>query len=169
MGGTLDTPERAQAFRARAREVKPEAQAVGFPDGAGLPSFTFLSHQDAVGRLERLWSTDLPQAGDLTYLAEGPASQGAVVALLSAIGDGVSAVAFGTTGNEAAQIASLSPQRIVASARTLQTRLSETNSSRAAREALGGRARWVHPVLAGPEDVVALAPLSDVVTMDLQF
>ncbi len=170
LGGTLDTPERAQAFRARAREVKPEAEALGFPeDPSGSGPFTFLTHQDAVGRLARLWSHDVPQEGDLTYLACGPASQGALLALLAAIGDGLSGAAFGTAGREAAEIAALSPQRIVASSRALRTRLAQANGSKAAQQALGGRARWVHPVLEEPEDAAALGPLNDVVTMDLQI
>jgi len=170
LGGTLDTPERAQAFRARAREVKPEAEALAFPEDAeGSAPFTFLTHQDAVGRLVRLWSNDVPQQGDLTYLASGPASQGALLALLAAIGDGLSGVAFGTAGREAAEIAALSPQRIVASSRLLRTQVAQASGSKAARQALGGRARWVHPVIEQPEDAAALAPLNDVVTMDLQI
>lgn len=170
LGGTLDTPERAQAFRARAREVKPEAEALGFPvDAPGSAPFTFLTHQDAVGRLERLWSSDIPQEGDLTYLACGPAGEGALLALLAGIGDGLSGVAFGTAGSEAAEIAALSPQRIVASSRALRTRLAQANGSKAAQQALGGRARWVHPVLEEPGDAAALAPLNDVVTMDVQI
>jgi hypothetical protein len=170
LGGTLDTPERAQAFRARAREVKPEAEALGVPEDAeGSAPFTFLTHQDAVERLVRLWSTDVPQQGDLTYLAWGGASQGALLALLAAIGDGLSGVAFGNEGREAAEIAALSPQRIVASSRLLRMHMAPANGFKAARQALGGRARWVHPVLEEPGDAAALAPLNEIVTMDMQI
>jgi hypothetical protein len=78
-------------------------------------------------------------------------------------------VVFGTAGNEAAEIATLSPQRIVASSQALRTVLAQANGSKVAQEVLGGRARWVHPVLERREDVAALAPLNDVVTMDVQI
>jgi len=47
--------------------------------------------------------------------------------------------------------------------------VAQASGSKAARQALGGRARWVHPVIEQPEDAAALAPLNDVVTMDLQI
>lgn len=189
-GGTLDTPERAQAFRARAKEVKPEAEALGFFDRRWA-GYNFLTHQDVAARIEQMWLADPAMPGDVTYLAHGPVSQGALVALLAAIGDGLSAAAFGTAGSEAAEIAALSPHRIVASGRVLQSALATANGSRTApsllqratglaglatrrrrREAtqsvLGHRARWVHPVIEDGGDAAALAPLGEFVSLDVQ-
>ena len=114
LGGTLDTPERAQSFRARAREVPPSAAALGYVvAGDGAVQYQVIDQADAVSRVNRIWADVPPAKGDVTYVA-GPVTLGARIAWFAAIGDGVTRCALGTTGNESAEIAELHPKRIVA-------------------------------------------------------
>jgi hypothetical protein len=120
LGGTLDTPERAQSFRARAREVVAAAPALGSVlarDGA--VQYQFIDQQDALGRVNRIWADVHPAKGDVTYLA-GRVTLGTRIASFSAIGDGFTRCAFGTPGNESAEIAELRPKRIVAPAEIVE-------------------------------------------------
>ena len=52
LGGTLDTPERAQSFRAQAREVAASSRALGYLAGLdGGSSCQYLTHAEAVARM----------------------------------------------------------------------------------------------------------------------
>lgn len=115
LGGTLDTPERAQSFRARAREVPATDPALGqIVASDGAVQCQLIDQQDAVGRVSRVWADVPPVQGDATYVA-GPVTLGARIACLAAIGDGFTRCAFGTRGREPAEVAELRPKRIVAS------------------------------------------------------
>ena len=116
LGGTLDTPERAQSFRARAREVPATGPALGqIVARDGAVQCQFIDQQDAVGGVSRVWADVPPVQGDATYVA-GPVTLGARIACFAAIGDGFTRCAFGTPGKEPAEVAELRPKRIVASA-----------------------------------------------------
>ena len=115
LGGTLDTPERAQAFRARAREVPGSAAALGSliaRDGA--VRCQFIDHVEAVRRVETLWADRAPAKGDVTYVA-GVGTVGARIALLAGIMDGLTRCAIGTPGSELSEISELRPKSVVAS------------------------------------------------------
>jgi hypothetical protein len=120
LGGTLDTPERAQSFRARAREVAANAPALGYVvAGDGAVQYQFVDQQDAVGRVNRIWADVPPTKGDVTYVA-GPVTLGARIAAFSAVADGLTRCALGTAGNELAEIGELRPKRIVAAAEIVE-------------------------------------------------
>jgi hypothetical protein len=61
-GGSLDTPERASAFRAAARDTSPEAVASFEPDGA-------VRHREWVERIERFLERFPPGRGNRNVLA----------------------------------------------------------------------------------------------------
>ena len=115
LGGTLDTPERAQSFRARAREVPASAAALGSiiaRDGA--VQCQFVDHVEAVRRVETLWADRPAAKGDVIYVA-GTATLGARIALLAGVADGLTRCAIGTPGSEHSEIAELQPKRVVVS------------------------------------------------------
>ena len=116
LGGTLDTPERAQSFRAQAREVRPEMPALGFfaHPGNGSAGCEFISHSELMARIRDTWASLPPRKGDVAYLAGGPATLGARIALQACLGDGFTTTALGTPGRELEEIAELHPKRIVA-------------------------------------------------------
>jgi hypothetical protein len=121
LGGTLDTPERAQSFRARAREVTVGAAALGYVVARdGAVQCQFIDQGEAVRRIDAVWA-DVPAVkGDVTYVA-GPASVGARIAVLSSVSDGFTRCAIGTPGNEVAEVSELRPKRIVAPERLLES------------------------------------------------
>ncbi len=192
LGGTLDTPERAGAFRAQAREVSPEACALGYVDRGADGSVELLSHRDVIARLEPLWSREPARKGDVAYVAGGAVTLGVRLALLAFVGDGYTTTALGTPGREVEEIAALHPHRIVAPSSVLDAavaqaavrpngktgvrawleqaaRLTPLARGRSHRQeisaALGGRARWLRSTTA--LDPVVSQRLRDVVTIDL--
>jgi hypothetical protein len=114
LGGTLDTPERAQSFRSRAREVPESGAALGqVVAGDGAVQCQFIDQADAVERVNRIWADVPPTKGDVTYVI-GPVTLGARIACISAIADGVTRCAFGAPGSESADLVELHPKRVVA-------------------------------------------------------
>jgi long-chain acyl-CoA synthetase len=193
LGGTLDTAERAGAFRARAREVSPDACALGYVErGAdGSTACRFLSHREVTARLALLGARAPARKGDVAYLTGCAVTPGLRLALLAFAGDGSTTTAVGTPDRAVAEIAALRPHKIVAPpdvllavatqvtlrrdgqagargwierAAHLVTR-SRGRSRREILAALGGRARWVHST-AVPDSSVS-GRLRDAVTIDL--
>ncbi len=193
LGGTLDTAERAGAFRARAREVSPDACALGYVErGAdGSAACTFLSHREATARLALLCARAPARKGDVAYLTGSAVTLGLRLALLAFAGDGSTTTAFGTPGRAVAEIAALRPHRIIAPPDVLLAAATQVTARREGeagargwleraahlvtrsrgrprREllaALGGRVRWIHST-AAPDSSVS-GRLRDAVTIDL--
>ncbi len=117
LGGTLDTAERAQAFRSRARELDPAAAALAFRDGsaaADRSGWRTVSHATAVARVRDFSSQVRVAAGEVAYVL-GPATAAeARIALLSFVGEGRALTWLGTRGEEAWQMAQVSPQVVLA-------------------------------------------------------
>jgi acyl-coenzyme A synthetase/AMP-(fatty) acid ligase len=84
-GGTLDTPERASAFRAAARDTSPEAVASFEPDAA-------FRHRDWVERIERFLERFPPERGKRTVLAMGVPHVSARALLYAGWADGLTTV-----------------------------------------------------------------------------
>jgi len=114
LGGTLDTPERAQSFRAAARAVAPEAPALEWLAASdGAARFDFINHREAMATIRAEWSAAPPQKDAVAYLS-GPATLTARLGLLAGVGDGRTSSALGEPALEAADIAELNPRRILA-------------------------------------------------------
>ena len=192
LGGTLDTAERAQAFRAHARSLPPDHPALSHHDRSveGRIAWQELTQGEAVERIARLWRARPAQKGDRTYLQVPPLSLALRLTLHAALGDGYTMTVLGTPGRELAELAELGPQRIIAmpalleeavrSARTTQPateeaggwrrradrilkRSRERPEDRAIRDALGGRVRAIDPV--GPLDPVVVERLRGIASL----
>ncbi len=190
LGGTLDTAERAGAFRARAREVSPDACALGFVErGAdGTTACRYLNHREVTARLALLGGRATSRKGDVAYLTGSAVTPRLRLALLAFAGDGSTTTAIGTPGRATVEIAALRPHKIVAPPDVLLAAAPRRHGEAGARgwleraahllprsrersrrqeilAALGGRARWIHPT-AVPDSSVC-GRLRDTVTIDL--
>ena len=116
LGGTLDTAERANAFRAMARVLSPDAPAlVHAHRGAdGSLRWDSLTQGDVMDRLKRFWAQHPADAGHLAYVAGPEVTLPARLALHALMGDGCTTVALGTPGCEPQEISELRPHGIVA-------------------------------------------------------
>jgi hypothetical protein len=117
MGGTLDTPERAQAFRAAAREIGPERIALRHyaGDAAGWRRVE-LTQGEIVERLRASWLREPPREGDVAYVSDPAASLTARLAVYGFMGDGYTTTALARGGGEVGDLAALGPAKIVAPA-----------------------------------------------------
>src|SRR5216684_4454397 len=110
LGGTLDTPERAQSFRAQAREVAPDSRALGYLAGSdGLLQCQFLTQAEAVARMRALRTGSPARKGAVAHVSASP-TLAARLALLSFVVDGSTACAVGMPGRE---VAGLQPDWVV--------------------------------------------------------
>ncbi len=131
LGGTLDTPERAGAFRAQARDVSPEARALGYLErgAGGPPTCRYLLHREVMARLGALGRGE-PRRGDLAYVAAPAVTVGVRLALIAFMGDGHTTAALGTPGRELAEIDALDPHEVVAPAHVLEAAMSRAQPHR---------------------------------------
>lgn len=125
LGGTLDTAERAQAFRARARAIDPAAPALGYAvDGrAGdASSWKCASHAEALRGMRDFRSRVAPASmagrpgtsGDVAYVVGDATSMATRLALLSFVADGETVTFLGTPGREAVEMREARPQIVIA-------------------------------------------------------
>jgi hypothetical protein len=171
MGGTLDTPERAQAYRAAARDLAPDRPAIRHyrqaADG-GLDRVE-LSQGGVIERLEAGWPSERARPGDLAYVCDPTVSLAARLALYAFLGDGYTTTALAAPGQDLSDFATLHPTKIIAPASLLAEAVragiaaeedpgsghwlrrvarrapharARTNR-RTIRDALGGRTRWI--------------------------
>ena len=116
LGGTLDTAERAQAFRARARELPATSPALAHaPPANDGSSWRFLSHRDVVHRVHRVLSQARIAKGDVAYVTGDVPSLTTTVTLLAFAADGYTQVFIGTPGSELEEIGMVRPHKIVVS------------------------------------------------------
>jgi len=122
LGGTLDTAERAQTFRAHARSIPPTHPALCHHDSSveGRVAWEELSQGEAVARIAQLWRTGPAREGDRVYLAAPSLSLGLRITLHACLGDGYSMTVLGTPERAAADLAELGPQRIIAAPALLE-------------------------------------------------
>ncbi len=169
LGGSLDTAERANAFRAQLRALPPDTPALGHAVGAnGSVAWRFLSHREVVRRVHRVWMRSRIARGDVAYLAGDVPFLAASVAFLAFTADGHTQVVIGAKGNELEEIAMTRPHKIIAPVETVR-RIMESpppepssawgkwlarapllpgfllgdRDGAGAPSALGGRARWL--------------------------
>ncbi len=160
-GGTLDTAERALAFRASARALRPEMPAVAHAtrhvDGAS--SWKVSTHAEIVRGLVDLWSRAPARPRDVAYVVDVARPGGPRLALWALVADGLTTVVIGTPRREAEELVELRPNLVVGPPETLEraARLMQLERGRASRVA-----GWLRraPVL-GPLASPALAPRSD--------
>ena len=122
LGGTLDTAERAQAFRSAARSVRPEMPAIAYMDlqSPGAPEWKTASHAAVVDRLVDLWKSSPARPGDVAYAVDPGEYAGLRLALWGLIADGETTLALGTPEREAFEIAEIRPNVLVGPVESLQ-------------------------------------------------
>jgi acyl-CoA synthetase (AMP-forming)/AMP-acid ligase II len=156
LGGSLDTAERANTYRARTRALVPETPALGSATGTnGSVSWRFLSHHDVVHRVQRVWARARIASGDVAYVAGEAPSLATNVALLAFAADGYTQIVIGTRGTELEEIAMTTPHKIIASAETVRRLLESTPPAAPsrARRWLAARAPFLGARLRGPRGV----------------
>jgi hypothetical protein len=172
-GGTLDTPERAQSYRASAREIGPDQPAVRHYRKAARGAWDLeeWSQGEAIEWLRAGWLREPARPGDLAYACDPVVAPATRLAIYAFLGDGCTTTALAPAGGEPGDVAALHPTKIVAPAglfedvvraglaradeqsgshrgwRSRALRLSglphARSEERAMREALGGRVRWI--------------------------
>jgi hypothetical protein len=122
MGGTLDTPERAQSYRADARGVPPDQPAIDHyrrAPGGGCDRVQ-LSHDEVIQRLKEGWLREPARPGDVAYVGDPTVSLTARLALYAFLGDGYTttaiAPAIAPAGGERSDLTTLRPAKIIAPA-----------------------------------------------------
>ncbi len=193
LGGTLDTPERAQSFRVQAREVDPNAPALAHLDQVadGRYAWKSLTHAEVIGRLKSLWFEQPAHKGDVAYVAGPGVTLDARLALYAFVGDGYSTTALATAARESDELMALRPHKIVAPPAVLEHAVRQEpacpkpesigvrkwlsraarlipfgggrRNHRAIRKVLGGRARWIRPT--APVDAAVATQLREVVAV----
>jgi AMP-binding enzyme len=168
LGSTLDTAERAQAFRAVSRQVPADAEALWHAAPAGLLRLT---HREAMTRIEPRLRAHPARDGDRAYLAGPRVSVEVRLALAAFVGDGRTAVALGRPARTSPDLAELRPHVLLGDGDWVEgicegrgPRWPGGVDRRWARkriqEALGGRARRVEterPVSASAARALAAA------------
>lgn len=140
LGGTLDTAERAQAFRAHARSIPPTHPALCHHDSSieGRVAWQELSQGEAVSRIAQLWRARPAREGDRVYLAAPALSLALRLTLHACLGDGYSLTVLGTPDRVAAELAELGPQRIIAPPSALEQIIRSVRSTGPEPENAGG-------------------------------
>jgi hypothetical protein len=153
LAATLDTAERAQAFRLVSRSVAAGAAALWH---AGAEGATRLTHGEAMERVAARLRERPAQPGDVAYL-EARASLEARLALASFVGDGLTTSAIGGEGRTSTDVAALRPHKLLVGRAWLEEAcvgagprwpagLDRRRARRRVHERLGDRVRWVEPL-----------------------
>jgi AMP-binding enzyme len=121
LGGSLDTAERANAARARARGLPAETPALGHAAGTnGTVAWRFLSHREVVRRVHRVWARSRIAKGDVAYVMGDAPSLATTVAVLAFTADGHTKIVVGPRENELEDIMMTRPHKIIASVETVR-------------------------------------------------
>ena len=149
--GTLDTAERAQAFRAFSRQIAPQSEALWH---ARPGDRAVLTHRAAMTVIEAMLRERPAEEGDVAYIEAPRVSLRTRLAVAAFVGDGRTSVALGREERAAEQVKMLRPHKALASGPWLAEAclgreprwplgLDRPWARRRVREALGGRVRWV--------------------------
>jgi hypothetical protein len=193
LGGTLDTAERAQAFRAQARGIPVDHPALCHHDSTieSRVAWQELTQGEAVREIGRLMKARPAQEGDRAYV-EAPATPSLSLRLTvhACLGDGYTMAVLGTPGQAGAELAEIGPQRIIGSALLFEQaiRIAEArqpvakertgwreranralkrgrdhSAQQPLRDALGGRVRAIDPL--GPLDPLLVERLQAIASV----
>lgn len=116
LGGTLDTAERAGAFRDQARAIDSTSDAIVHVEhevGDGSVRCEVLTHAEVMARRERFRARYESRRDAIAYVRPDALSSDSHVALYSLVGDGVTTTAIGTASRELDEIARLDPGMVI--------------------------------------------------------
>jgi hypothetical protein len=111
LAGSLDSAERAQAFRASARDVRTEMPAVAHLEGRSA-SWTFATHGNVVSRMVEFWDRFPPRRGETAYVVDAGGPARLRLPLWAFVADGESTLVVGTRGREQEELAEVRPATI---------------------------------------------------------
>jgi hypothetical protein len=111
LGGTLDTPERAERLRAEAERLPEDAPALEHRQRDGTRARW--TQRDVARRLYTLAGQVQPEDGDLAYVSVRGHREGPCLPVWAFVADGVTSTLLGTSGYEAQEIAEHHPRRVV--------------------------------------------------------
>jgi hypothetical protein len=151
LGSTIDTAERAQAFRAFSRQVDPGAEALWHVARGGTERLT---HRQAVERIAADLRARPARPGDVAYVEAPGVPLRVRLALAGFVGDGLTTTALGREGKAAEDLAALRPHKVLVTGSWLEAACAAAGprwpggidgpwARRRIRESLGGRVRWV--------------------------
>lgn len=151
LASTLDTAERAQAFRLVCRSVSPDAPAVWHADSGGVVR---LSHRQAMERIARRLRARPAQGGDVAYLEAPRATLARRLALAGFVGDGLTTTVLGREDRTSEDAALLRPHKMLVGKAWVEAAcdghgprwpagLDRSRARRRLQERLGDRLRWV--------------------------
>jgi hypothetical protein len=168
LGSTLDTAERAQAFRAVSRQLTADAEALWHAAPAGLLRLT---QGEAMARIEPRLRAHPALDGDVAYLQGPRVSVEVRLALAGFVGDGRTTVALGRPGRTSEDVTGLRPHVLLGADDWVEGicegrgprwpgGVDRSWARKRIREALGGRARRVEterPISAAAARALAAA------------
>ena len=151
LAAVLDTPERAQAFRAASRRVTPEGAALWH---AGPRGVSRLTHQAAMEKTIPILRSRPAHEGDVAYVDAPRVTLRKRLAMAAFVGDGHTTTALGREGRAAEDVTELRPHKALASGPWLAAAcdgrgprwpagLDRRWARRRVLDGLGGRLRWV--------------------------
>jgi hypothetical protein len=151
LAAILDTPERAQAFRAHSRQLAAGSPALWHVGPQGLVRLT---HQAAMARTAPVLRARPACEGDVAYLDAPRVTLRKRLAMAAFVGDGHTTTALGREGRAAEDVAELRPHKVLASEPWVSAAcdgrgprwpagLDRRQARRRVQDALGGRLRWV--------------------------
>jgi acyl-CoA synthetase (AMP-forming)/AMP-acid ligase II len=175
LAAILDTPERAQAFRAHSRHVAPESPALWH---AGPEGVVRLTHQAAMARTAPALRARPALEGDVAYVDAPRVTLRKRLALAAFVGDGHTTTALGREGQAAEDVAELKPHKLLASEGWVEAAcdgrgprwpvgLDRRWARRRVQDGLGGRTRWVEVDGAVPPET-ARALVAAGITLDVR-
>jgi hypothetical protein len=114
LGGTFDTAERALMLRAEIRAITPQVAALAYPksarDRGTSTTWQRATHAQVVEQMLHLRHSRPAEPGGVAYVVEDPHAMGFRLPLWALVADGLTSIAIGTPGREAAEINELQPQ-----------------------------------------------------------
>jgi hypothetical protein len=150
-GSILDTPERAQSFRAVSRQIGPESGALWH---AGPEGLVRLTHAEAMRRVEPGLRAHPAQEGDIALVGGPRVDLATRLALAAFVGDGRTTTALGPEARTDEDVAALRPHKMIVSGEWLEAACRDQGprwpagldrpwARRRLLERLGKRLRWV--------------------------
>lgn len=160
LAAILDTPERAQAFRAHSRQLAEGSPALWHVGPQGLVRLT---HQAAMAAVSPVLRARPAREGDVAYVDGPRVTLRKRLATAAFVGDGHTTTALGREGRAAEDVAELRPHKVLASEPWLTAAcegrgprwpagLDRRWARRRVQDGLGGRLRWVEVGSAVSED-----------------
>jgi hypothetical protein len=174
LGGTFDTPERAQAFRMMCRGAQPDREALWHVHAGGIARLT---HVQAMEQIVARLHARPPAPGDVVYLQASRVTVAGRLALFAFVGDGLTETVFGRAGSAAEEVPRLRPHGLRVGADWLEATcrghgprwpggLDRGRVRRALRGLLGDRLRYVETERQPNDETVAALAAAGVAVIE---